>query len=364
MTKRLLCALLILSLALPCLGLAEENGLNGTAWYGKVNSTRYILTFGDETYHIKWLNESGEVAMDNEYPYVYDAENAEYVGDFPYEKRKGNKTLVINAKLYFRLSDDGKALVATGQLFNDPGYGGRAAFCSIDGTAGSVDLNTLDVLSGEASDALYQSMWYASAEENGQTVQKLLQFIGSNARVYTLKEDAQDSFYSALGWAAYGDAVILYDRDRIYTLTRDGDKLEGEIDGESLSFRFLPDSPESLALIPNELSVSDYDESLSADAFIILPNSVWLAETEEGARALLVLIENAAFYVAIDQRSVSAALLHSSYLSNIVILSADYPPADDDACYYLTWTGSTVESDVTGTHLTFAPVHSDLAKRE
>ena len=345
MTKRLLCALLILSLALPCLGLSEENGLSGTAWYGKGYKIAYLLTFGDETYHLKWLNESGEFAMDNEYPYAYDAEKGEFVGDFPYTNARGK---TINSKLSFHASDDGKALVATGQLFN-----GRAAFFSIDGTAGSVDLNALDTLSGEASDALYQSMWYASAEENGQTVQKLLLFEYSSARVYTLKENAQDSFYSALGWAAYGDAVILYDRDRIYTLTRAGDRLEGEMDGESLSFRFLPDSPESLALVPNELNVSDYDESLSADAFIILPNSVWLAETEEGARALLVLNGNTAFYVAIDQQSVSAALLHSSYLSNIVILSADYPPADGDPRYYLTWTGSTVESDVTGTHLVF-----------
>lgn len=361
MTKRLLCALLILSLALPCLGLSEENGLSGTAWYGKGYKIAYLLTFGDETYHLKWLRESGEVGMDNEYPYAYDAEKGEFVGDFPYTNVRGK---TINSKLSFHASDDGKALVATGQLFNGAGYYGRVAFCSIDGMAGSIDLNALDALSGEASDALYQSMWYASAEENGQTVQKLLLFEYSSARVYTLKENAQDSFYSALGWAAYGDAVILYDRDRIYTLTRAGDRLEGEMDGESLSFRFLPDSPESLALVPNELNVSDYDESLSADAFIILPNSVWLAETEEGARTLLVLIENTAFYVAIDQRSVSAALLHSSYLSNIVILSADYPPADGDPCYYLTWTGSTVESDVTGTHLTFAPVHSDLAKQE
>ena len=201
MTKRFLCALLILFLALPCLGLAEENTLSGTTWYGKVNSTRYILTFGDETYHLILLKESGEIGFDNENPYVYDAENGEYVGDYPYEKRKGNHTIIVNAKLHFSVSDDGKALVATGQLFNDPGYGGRAAFCPIDGMAGSLDVNALDALSGEAFDALYQSMWYASAEENGQTVQKLLLFEYSSARVYTLKENAQDSFYSALGWA-------------------------------------------------------------------------------------------------------------------------------------------------------------------
>ena len=147
--------------------------------------------------------------------------------------------------------------------------------------------------------------------------------------------------------------MILYDRDRIYTLTWTGDKLEGEMDGKSLSFRFLPDSPESLALIPNEFNASDYDESLSAYAYSILPNSVWLAEGKEGAKTLLVLIENTALYVAIDQQSVSTAIFHSSYFSNIVILSAGGPPTDDDPCYYLTWTGSTVESDVTGTHLVF-----------